>query len=82
MYPLTINREEEEQIRKAAELINEKVERYKKTFSFRDNQDLLAMLSLQIATESLNLKIGNEKRSLIQELAGLNQNITEYLEKY
>jgi len=46
-YPLKVERESEEKIRKAARMINEKVLQYKQRYSDKDVQDFLAMASLQ-----------------------------------
>jgi len=59
-YRLTIKKEEEETIRKAAKLINEKIKDYSENYAFNDKQDLLAMVSLQYANSSLNLEKQNK----------------------
>jgi len=46
-YPLKIERDDEEKIRKAARMINEKVLLYKQRYSDKDIQDFLAMAALQ-----------------------------------
>ena len=47
-YPLRIDKEDdEERIRKAAKLINDKLFHYKKQFNDKDVQDFLAMAALQ-----------------------------------
>ena len=46
-YPLKVERENEEKIRKAARMINEKVVQYKQRYSDKDVQDFLAMAALQ-----------------------------------
>ncbi|MGQ9619989.1 MAG: cell division protein ZapA [Bacteroidales bacterium] len=50
-YPLKIERENEEKIRKAARLINEKILLYKQRYSDKDVQDFLAMAALQFVTK-------------------------------
>ena len=52
-YPLKAQLHEEEYLRKAARLINEKLLGYSKSFSFKDKQDLLAMVCLEFATDAL-----------------------------
>jgi len=60
-YRLAINNEaEEENVRKAARLINEKVKEYSTHYAFKDKQDLLAMVVLQFAAKVLDLEIQNE----------------------
>jgi cell division protein ZapA len=46
-YPLKIDRNDEEKIRKAARTINEKVLQYKQKYTDKDTQDFLAMAALQ-----------------------------------
>jgi len=46
-YPLKVERENEEKIRKAARMINEKVLQYKQKYTDKDVQDFLAMAALQ-----------------------------------
>ena len=50
-YPLKINAAEEESVRKAEKLINEKSKFYQENFSVKDKQDSLAMAALEFATE-------------------------------
>jgi cell division protein ZapA len=53
-YPLKIKAEEEENVRMAAKMINEKSKFYQQNFAVRDKQDLLAMTALEFASEALN----------------------------
>ncbi|MBC8343040.1 MAG: cell division protein ZapA [Bacteroidetes bacterium] len=54
IYPLKVYAEEEENIRKAAELINKKVNLYIEQYSIKDKQAALSMCALEIMSESLN----------------------------
>jgi cell division protein ZapA (FtsZ GTPase activity inhibitor) len=58
-YPLKVAREEEEKIRKAARMINEKVLQYKSRYSDKDLQDFLAMAALQYV-----IKLNDEEARL------------------
>lgn len=49
-YRLTVARADEEKVRKAVALIGDTMKSYSKHYSFKDNQDLLAMAALQFAT--------------------------------
>lgn len=51
VYPLTINPEQEEGLRKAAKKIEEMIKRFEKSYAVRDKQDVLAMCALQFATQ-------------------------------
>lgn len=53
-YRLTVNKADEEKVIKAAEMLNDRIKSYKQTYDYRDYQDLLSMLCLQLAT--LNVK--------------------------
>ena len=50
-YPLKIEASEEEYVRKAAKLINEKSKFYQENFQVKDKQDSLAMAALEFASE-------------------------------
>ncbi|MVZ61975.1 cell division protein ZapA [Sphingobacterium humi] len=50
VYPLRVDTEEEEVIRYAAKLINEKIKELQDNYAVRDKQDLLSMCVLQYAT--------------------------------
>ena len=50
VYPLTIRRDEEENIRKAAKSIDAILHKYEDGYAVRDKQDLLAMCALQLAS--------------------------------
>lgn len=53
-YRLTINKADEEKVMKAVTMLNERVKSYKQAYDYRDYQDLLSMVCLQLAT--LNVK--------------------------
>ena len=79
-YPLKVERENEEKIRKAARMINEKVLQYKQRYSDKDVQDFLAMASLQYV-----IKLTEEEEKLSDnrfpdELKELISKIDETLE--
>ena len=51
-YPLTIKREEEEQIRIAVKTINDAVVRFEERYAVQDKQDVLSMCALQLASRA------------------------------
>jgi len=53
VYPLKVNMEEEEIIRRAAKLINDRIKEYQENYAVRDKQDLLSMCVLHYATSAL-----------------------------
>ncbi|MFL2585560.1 MAG: cell division protein ZapA [Parvicellaceae bacterium] len=76
-YPLTINRDEEEKIRKAAAEIDKSIKDLKNNYAVIDMQDLLAMTALQFASDTVSTnnsvefdKLSKEVMSLKDELLG------------
>lgn len=53
IYPLKVNMEEEEIVRRAAKIINERIKDYQENYAVRDKQDLLSMAVLHYATAVL-----------------------------
>ena len=52
IYPLNVNIEQEEVLRKAAKEINEMIIKYEKSYAVKDKQDSLAMCALEIFTNN------------------------------
>lgn len=73
IYPLKINREEEESIRLAAKSINDILKDYEENYAVRDKQDLLAMCALKFATEAVKAgkSDGNNLNAQLNELGAL-----------
>lgn len=55
-YRLTIKKEEEEIIRKAAKVINERIRSYAGHYAYKDGQDLFAMVALELASHAGELE--------------------------
>ena len=75
-YPLTIDREEEEVIRKAAAEINKNIDSLKNNYAVKDVQDLLAMTALQFATKNVENLNSIEYDKLSDAIIRLNQELT------
>jgi len=80
-YPLKIERRDEEKIRKAARLINEKVVQYKQRYMDKDSQDFLAMAALQFVTRVIEMEERVDVSPLGQKLQDLNEELEEYLKR-
>ena len=78
-YPLKIERRDEEKIRKAARLINEKVIQYKQRYLDKDAQDFLAMAALQFVTRIIEMEEKIDVSPLEQKMQDLNEELEEYL---
>ena len=79
-YPLKVERENEEKIRKAARMINEKVLQYKQRYSDKDVQDFLAMAALQYViklAEDEDKLNNNHIPGTIRELIGKIDSVLE-----
>ncbi len=68
-YPMKVKAEDEERIRRAGKLINEKIRSYKDQFGIEDHQDLLAM----VAFDSTVDRMKNEETSESTDEVALNQ---------
>ncbi|MBI5218478.1 MAG: cell division protein ZapA [Bacteroidia bacterium] len=81
-YPAKIDRKDEEKIRKAAKIINEKVTLYRqKKYTDKDEQDYLAMVALQLSTRLIELEEKNNVNPVIQRVRNIDEKLREYLEK-
>lgn len=52
-YPMRVTEEEEERLRIAGRLLNERLKLFRDQFGIQDKQDLLAMVALEVAADSL-----------------------------
>ncbi len=80
-YPLKIDRNDEEKIRKAAKAINEKVLQYKQRYNDKDMQDFLAMAALQFVIKLIDSESRFEVSPILDELQQLDEWLDDYLKK-
>ena len=80
-YPLKIKRKDEEKIRKAARLINDRVLQYKQRYTDKDTQDFIAMAALQFVINLLDCEQQQNVVSLEKELVDLSSELDELLNK-
>ena len=78
-YPLKIKPQDEEKIRKAAKLINDKVLQYKQRYTDKDAQDFMAMAALQFVINLLDCEQQQNVVSLEKELGVLSSELDEIL---
>jgi len=81
LYPLRIERDEEEGIRRAAKIINDKVAQYKQKYVSKDVQDCLAMATLQFVMQKFDTEKRVDISPLVEELEVMNDYLAEFLEK-
>ena len=80
-YPLKIKRQDEEKIRKAARLINDKVLQYKQRYTDKDTQDFMAMAALQFVISLIDCEQQQNVVSLEEELGSLSSELDELLKE-
>jgi cell division protein ZapA (FtsZ GTPase activity inhibitor) len=80
-YPLKIDRNQEEVIRKAAKMINEKVLQYKQRYKDKDTQDFLAMASLQYVIKVIEAENKTDVSPVLEEIRAMEQELREFLDK-
>lgn len=81
MYPLRIDRKEEESIRRAAKIINDKVVQYKQRYPSKDIQDCMSMATLQFVIQKFDSEKQNEYSPVVEELERLNDFLAEFIDK-
>jgi len=80
-YPLKIERTDEEKIRKAAKLINDRVLQYKQKYVEKDTQDFLAMAALQYVIRVLDTEGKNDLGPITSEIRELNEELDVVLNR-
>jgi cell division protein ZapA (FtsZ GTPase activity inhibitor) len=80
-YPLKIKRQDEEKIRKAARLINDKILQYKQRYTDKDSQDFMAMATLQFVISLIDCEQQQNVVSLEEELGSLSSELDELLKE-
>jgi cell division protein ZapA (FtsZ GTPase activity inhibitor) len=80
-YRITINRSEEENIRKATLEINNSLKKYSENYAYHDKQDLLAMVALERTTKMMD-ELGKaeiSKSILTEKLTKIDNLLTKSL---
>lgn len=83
-YPVKIARgdgQKEELIRKAANKINELILQLKKGHKGRDDQDYLAMVTLQFAVKAMSSAAENEVTPVLNKIRNLDRIVEEVINK-
>jgi len=82
-YPLKVNMDEEEVIRRAAKLINDRIKEFQDKYAVRDKQDLLSMCVLHYATATINAekKVKNEDTEVAEKVYQLDSLLNDFFAK-
>ena len=77
-YPMRVKTEDEERIRRAGKLLNEKMKNYQNQFGIDDTQDLTVMVAFDCLVEKLKREETSEASDdfALNEISKLNQLIT------
>jgi cell division protein ZapA len=80
--PTATNVAEEEIIRKAAKLINEKVQNYQEKFGIKSTQRLLALSALDVAMSILKTDTQNEnnQKTVVDKISSLESIVDSILD--
>lgn len=78
-YPLKIRQQDEEKIRKAASMINDRILQYKQKYTDKDTQDFVSMAALQFVINLLDCEQEKNVVSLEEELEILSSELDELL---
>ncbi len=83
-YPLRITKDEEEKVLQAAQSVNKCVKEFEENYAVKDKQDLLAMCSLQFASEAMGQhkkgpKQHENSQQIIEQIDHLGSVIDQYL---
>jgi cell division protein ZapA len=80
-YPLSVEEDQEEIVRKSAKKINDAINNYEEKYAVQDKQDSLAMYALQITSQSQDLTNRKEDdlSKIYIELNEINEMISNCL---
>ena len=78
---LTIEREEEERIRKAAQLINGKISQYREKYANADPMDFLAVTALQFTVKMLEAEQRNDVEPVLNEIEKVTKRLGEFVKE-
>ena len=82
-YPITVSESEKESVVKAAEKINRQIKELETAYKVKDQQDLLAMCTLQMASEQIKNAANRTAASdeVHHGLKELDAMVTDYLDQ-
>lgn len=77
-YPLTIKREDEENIRKAEALLKERILQYRQHFD-AGNADILAMTAFQFAVQNIEMEDSHDNSPIFDQIEEMNLELAKRL---
>lgn len=78
-YPMKVSVDEEERIRKAGKLLNEKIKHFREQFGIDDKQDLLAMVAFDSLVEKMSLQDNSSAsdEAIVEKIRSINHKISQ-----
>jgi len=78
-YPMKVKRNEEEKVRAAGKLINEKLKHYREQFGIDDKQDLLAMVAFDCLVQKQASEEDHQEidQTVFEKVSHLNQMVSQ-----
>jgi len=78
-YPMKVKRSDEERMRVAGKLVNEKLKNYRDKFGIDDKQDLLAMVAFDCLVEKMADQDNQHSidQTVVEKIQQLNQLISQ-----
>jgi cell division protein ZapA len=78
-YPMKVKRADEERVRMASKLINEKLRSYKEQFGIDDKQDLLAMVAFDCLVDKMAVEETHQiiDQTVFEKVSHLNQLVSQ-----
>jgi cell division protein ZapA len=80
-YPLRIDWQDEEKLREASRRINDVVDKYRQRYNDKDNQDFLAMATLQFVTRLLEFENNNTTELANKEIQDVCNELDQFISK-
>jgi len=79
-YPLKVDRNDEEKVRRAVKQINEKVLSYRQRYGGKDVQDWLSMACMFFALKVVESEANHDVEVAVRGMLDLDKKLAEYLE--
>ena len=78
-YPMKVKRADEERVRTAGKLINEKLKFYREQFGIDDKQDLLAMVAFDCLVDKMATEENRQviDQTVFEKVSQLNQLVSQ-----
>ncbi len=80
-YPMKVSADDEERIRQAGKIINQRIKAYRDQFGIDDKQDLLAMVAFDCLIEKMHTEDnhGPDDQNIHKKIHQLNELISKVL---